>query len=140
RAAAVAGAIAVSSAIAVAASPVDRGKLALADKHWALFLPGLRILGLPSRSMLMFCFRADVGLGERVRAGSRLTMHFFRMRSHTGDAIQLVSDLHLETYPDLVPRAAPAADVLVLAGDAGSCQEGSLLKGDDFGLSQSSPR
>ena len=54
--------------------------------------------------------------------------------------IQLISDLHLETYPDYVPPAAPGVDVLVLAGDIGSYQAGSLLGGDDFGLSRFSPR
>lgn len=54
--------------------------------------------------------------------------------------IQLISDLHLENYPDFMPHAAPAVDVLVLAGDVGSYQKGSLLKGDDFGLSRFSPR
>jgi predicted phosphodiesterase len=54
--------------------------------------------------------------------------------------IQLISDLHLENYPDFVPRAAPDVDVLILAGDVGSYQVGSLLAGDDFGLSRFSPR
>lgn len=54
--------------------------------------------------------------------------------------IQLISDLHLENYPDFMPRAAPAVDVLILAGDVGSYQQGSLLKGNDFGLSRFSPR
>jgi predicted phosphodiesterase len=54
--------------------------------------------------------------------------------------IQLISDLHLENYPEFVPRAAPDVDVLVLAGDIGSYQEGSLLADDDFGLSRFSPR
>lgn len=56
--------------------------------------------------------------------------------------LQLVSDLHLERYPDFVPQAAPDADVLVLAGDIGSYQAGSLLaaRGDeDFGLGRFSP-
>lgn len=54
--------------------------------------------------------------------------------------IQLISDLHLERYPEFVPSAAPEVDVLVLAGDIGSYQPGSLLQGDDFGLSRFSPR
>ena len=54
--------------------------------------------------------------------------------------IQLLSDLHLENYPDFVPRAAPGVDVLILAGDVGSYQAGSLLDGDDFGLRRFSPR
>jgi hypothetical protein len=54
--------------------------------------------------------------------------------------IQLMSDLHLEVHPDLQPRPAPGADLLVLAGDIGSYQEGSRLAGDDFGLERFSPR
>lgn len=54
--------------------------------------------------------------------------------------IQLVSDLHLERYPEFVPSPAPDIDVLVLAGDIGSYQSGSLLVGDDFGLKRFSPR
>jgi predicted phosphodiesterase len=54
--------------------------------------------------------------------------------------IQLMSDLHLENYPEFVPRAAPDVDVLILAGDVGSYQAGSLLEDDDFGLSRFSPR
>ena len=57
--------------------------------------------------------------------------------------IQLLSDLHLETHPHYRPRPAPGADVLVLAGDIGSYQEGSLLtahQDEDFGLARFSPR
>jgi Calcineurin-like phosphoesterase len=57
--------------------------------------------------------------------------------------IQLLSDLHLEVHPDFRPIPAPQADVLVLAGDIGSYQAGSLLaqRGDtDFGLTRFSPR
>ena len=57
--------------------------------------------------------------------------------------IQLLSDLHLETHPHFVPEHAPNADALILAGDIGSYQEGSLLvtQGDnDFGLARFSPR
>ncbi len=54
--------------------------------------------------------------------------------------IQLLSDLHLEVHPGYVPRAAPGADMLVLAGDIGSYQAGSRLEEDDFGLSRFSPR
>jgi predicted phosphodiesterase len=54
--------------------------------------------------------------------------------------IQLISDLHLENYPDFVPDAAPEVDILILAGDIGSYQAGSLLQGDDFGLHRFSPR
>jgi Icc-related predicted phosphoesterase len=53
--------------------------------------------------------------------------------------IQLLSDLHLETHPHFVPTPAPDADVLVLAGDIGSYQRGSMLGRDDFGLSRFSP-
>lgn len=53
--------------------------------------------------------------------------------------IQLISDLHLENYPDFVPQAALGVDVLILAGDIGSYQHGSLLTGDDFGLARFSP-
>ena len=48
--------------------------------------------------------------------------------------IQLLSDLHLEAHPHFVPEPAPGADVLVLAGDVGSYQQGSQLDDDDFGL------
>jgi len=54
--------------------------------------------------------------------------------------IQLISDLHLENYPDYVPQAAPDIDVLILAGDIGSYQAGSRLASDDFGLRRFSPR
>jgi Calcineurin-like phosphoesterase len=54
--------------------------------------------------------------------------------------IQLLSDLHLETHPHFKPEPAPGADVLVLAGDIGSYQYGSLLQGADFGLERFSPR
>ena len=56
--------------------------------------------------------------------------------------IQLVSDLHLESQPHFRALPAPAADVLVLAGDIGSYQNGSLLASlniPDFGLAQFSP-
>lgn len=53
--------------------------------------------------------------------------------------IQLLSDLHLELHPEFMPQAAPDVDVLVLAGDIGSYQIGSLLKGNDFGLARFSP-
>lgn len=54
--------------------------------------------------------------------------------------IQLLSDLHLEVHPHYRPQPAPGADLLVLAGDIGSYQSGSLLAGDDFGLERFSPR
>jgi hypothetical protein len=53
--------------------------------------------------------------------------------------IQLLSDLHLESHPDYHPRPAPAAQMLVLAGDIGSYQKGSRLAGTDFGLERFSP-
>ena len=53
--------------------------------------------------------------------------------------IQLLSDLHLEAHPHFVPEPAPGADVLVLAGDVGSYQEGSQLADQDFGLARFSP-
>jgi predicted phosphodiesterase len=56
-----------------------------------------------------------------------------------GMRIQLISDLHLENYPAFVPLAAPAVDVLILAGDIGSYQSGSRLENDDFGLGRFSP-
>ena len=53
--------------------------------------------------------------------------------------IQLLSDLHLEVHPHWVPTPARQADLLVLAGDIGSYQNGSLLKDADFGLARFSP-
>jgi predicted phosphodiesterase len=53
--------------------------------------------------------------------------------------IQLLSDLHLEAHPLFRAEPAPQADVLVLAGDIGSYQEGSQLTDDLFGLAQFSP-
>jgi hypothetical protein len=56
--------------------------------------------------------------------------------------IQLLSDLHLESNPYFKPRPLPGADVLVLAGDIGSYQQGSLLTSlaiGDFGLARFSP-
>lgn len=53
--------------------------------------------------------------------------------------IQLLSDLHLEAHPHFVPEPAPDADVLVLAGDVGSYQQGSQLQDSDFGLARFSP-
>lgn len=53
--------------------------------------------------------------------------------------VQLLSDLHLEVHPHFVPQSAPGADVLVLAGDIGSYQDGSLLADADFGLGRFAP-
>jgi predicted phosphodiesterase len=54
--------------------------------------------------------------------------------------IQLLSDLHLEAHPNWVATPAPGAELLVLAGDIGSYQTGSLLTDPDFGLARFSPR
>ncbi|MDB5940754.1 MAG: hypothetical protein JWQ13_320 [Ramlibacter sp.] len=54
--------------------------------------------------------------------------------------LQLFSDLHLEVHPNFRPEPAPGADVLVLAGDTGSYQEGSRLADSDFGLARFSPK
>lgn len=51
--------------------------------------------------------------------------------------IQLLSDLHLEQNIGFMPRPAPDAELLVLAGDIGSYQRGSRLAAvgdEDFGL------
>lgn len=53
--------------------------------------------------------------------------------------IQLLSDLHLEAHPHWRAEPAAGADVLVLAGDVGSYQKGSLLQDTQFGLAQFSP-
>ena len=56
--------------------------------------------------------------------------------------IQLLSDLHLESNPHFQPTPLPGADLLVLAGDIGSYQPGSLLTSlniPDFGLARFSP-
>ncbi|HET6787192.1 MAG TPA: metallophosphoesterase [Aquabacterium sp.] len=53
--------------------------------------------------------------------------------------IQIFSDLHLERYPDFQPQVGEGVDVLVLAGDIGSYQAGSLLRDEDFGLARFSP-
>ena len=54
--------------------------------------------------------------------------------------IQLFSDLHLERYPHFRPQILPGIDVVVLAGDIGSYQEGSRLESQDFGLERFSPQ
>lgn len=56
--------------------------------------------------------------------------------------IQLLSDLHLESNPHFRAKPLPGADLLVLAGDIGSYQGGSLLGSlgiEDFGLARFSP-
>ena len=56
--------------------------------------------------------------------------------------IQLLSDLHLESNPHFTAQPLPGADLLVLAGDIGSYQNGSLLSSlnvADFGLARFSP-
>ncbi|OGB00552.1 MAG: metallophosphoesterase [Burkholderiales bacterium RIFCSPHIGHO2_12_FULL_61_11] len=56
--------------------------------------------------------------------------------------IQLLSDLHLEADPHFQAKPLPDADLLVLAGDIGSYQNGSLLSRlnvADFGLGRFSP-
>ena len=56
--------------------------------------------------------------------------------------IQLLSDLHLESNPHFKAKPLPGADLLVLAGDIGSYQNGSLLSSmniSDFGLARFSP-
>ncbi len=53
--------------------------------------------------------------------------------------IQLLSDLHLEAHPTLEVAPAAGAELLVLAGDIGSYQEGSRLADPDFGLGRFSP-
>jgi predicted phosphodiesterase len=54
--------------------------------------------------------------------------------------IQLLSDLHLEAHPHWRATPAPGADLLVLAGDIGSYQRGSLLEDACFGLERFSPK
>ena len=53
--------------------------------------------------------------------------------------LQLISDLHLEVHPHLHLQPAPQANLLVLAGDVGSYQQGSLLAESDFGLGRFAP-
>ena len=57
----------------------------------------------------------------------------------TSMRLQILSDLHLETHPHFQPQPAPGADVLVLAGDVGSYQQGSRLTDEHFGLERFSP-
>jgi Icc-related predicted phosphoesterase len=54
--------------------------------------------------------------------------------------IQLLSDLHLENDPTFRATPAPDADLLVLAGDIASYQNGSRLAEDDYALARFSPR
>ena len=63
-------------------------------------------------------------------------------RTISGVNIQLLSDLHLESNPHFKPLPLPGADLLVLAGDIGSYQQGSMLASlgiADFGLARFSP-
>lgn len=55
--------------------------------------------------------------------------------------LQLLSDLHLEANPQFVAEPAPAADLLVLAGDVGSYQARSAgaMAEPDWGLQRFSP-
>jgi Icc-related predicted phosphoesterase len=53
--------------------------------------------------------------------------------------IQLLSDLHLEGNPLWTTLPVAGADLLVLAGDIGSYQNGSRLTDSDFGLARFSP-
>ncbi|MBK7000730.1 MAG: metallophosphoesterase [Rhodoferax sp.] len=53
--------------------------------------------------------------------------------------IQLLSDVHLEAHPQWRAQPLAGADLLVLAGDIGSYQKGSLLTDPDFGLERFSP-
>lgn len=75
---------------------------------------------------------AKVGSDGLVSGGASYTRQAMK--------IQLLSDLHLETHPHFMPTCAPGADLLVLAGDIGSYQQGSRLTGTDFGLARFSPR
>lgn len=54
--------------------------------------------------------------------------------------LQLLSDLHLESHPNFRAEPLPGADMLILAGDIGSYQQGSRLTDSDFGLGRFSPR
>ncbi len=54
--------------------------------------------------------------------------------------LQLFSDLHLESHPHFRAEPIPGADMLILAGDIGSYQQGSRLTDTDFGLGRFSPR
>ena len=73
---------------------------------------------------------------------SRLRNDFRAFPHNRRVNIQLLSDLHLESNPHFKAKPLPDADLLVLAGDIGSYQSGSLLSGlgiDDFGLARFSP-
>ena len=54
--------------------------------------------------------------------------------------IQLMSDLHLEVNPGFVPRPAPDADILVLAGDIGAGPGTPPRGAEDWCLTRFSPR
>lgn len=53
--------------------------------------------------------------------------------------LQMLSDLHFESHPNLRIAPAPGADRLVLAGDIGSYQQGTRLTEPHFGLARFSP-
>jgi Icc-related predicted phosphoesterase len=72
----------------------------------------------------------------------RLRLARLASRTMSKVNIQLLSDLHLESNPHFKASALPGADLLVLAGDIGSYQSGSLLSSlgmADFGLARFSP-
>ena len=48
--------------------------------------------------------------------------------------LQLLSDLHLESHPRFHAEPVPGADMLILAGDIGSYQQGSRLTDAVVGL------
>lgn len=75
----------------------------------------------------------------RAKVGSP-TPRFGASYTRQAMKIQLLSDLHLENHPDFLPAPVAGADLLVLAGDIGSYQDGSRLEGADFGLARFSPR
>lgn len=79
---------------------------------------------------------------DSVRGGDSAPSRPLAAASYT-DApmkIQLLSDLHLESQPQIHIAPAPGADLLVLAGDIGSYQPGSRLPDEDYGLGRFSPR
>ena len=62
-------------------------------------------------------------------AGEQLTLNQYRSIFWDKEKSLILSDLHLETHPHFTPEVAPSADVLILAGDIGSYQSGSMLLG-----------